>query len=64
MIKEAEAESKNSANMEAMRRHTEKLRLAGSLQDVAFNGKMVVAGKNGQEVLDFFNSTLELVASR
>ena len=47
-----------------MRIHTEKLKLAGSLVDVAYQGKMVVAGKNGQDVLGFFKDTLELVGSR
>ena len=31
LIKEANSESSNSAKMEGMRRHTEKMRLAGSL---------------------------------
>lgn len=64
LIKEANSESSNSAKMEGMRRHTEKMRLAGSLQDVSFNGKMVVAGKNGEAVLDFYKDTLNLVGSR
>jgi hypothetical protein len=33
--KEAEAESSNSQHMEGMRRHTEKLKMAGSLKHVA-----------------------------
>jgi len=54
LIKEAVAESSNSNNMEGMRKHTEKIRLAGSLIDVAYGGKMVIAGKTGQDVLGFF----------
>ena len=64
LIKESKAESQNSNNMEPMRIHTEKMKLAGAMQEAAWKGKMVVAGKNGGEVLNFFKDTLSLVGSR
>jgi len=48
LIKEATAEEKAAASMEGLRRHTEKMKLAASLEELARNGKMVVSGKNGQ----------------
>ena len=58
------AELQNSNNMEPMRIHTEKMELAGALQGTARKGKIVVAGKNGEEFLNFFKNTLTLVGSR
>lgn len=64
LIKEAVAEEKAASSMEGVRRHTEKMKLASSLEQLAKNGHMVVSGDNGQKVLDFYNQTLDLVASR
>lgn len=64
LIKEAEAESKAQNAMEGLRRHTEKMKLAGGLKQLAGKGHMIVSGKNGQQVLDYYNQTLDLVASR
>ena len=64
LIKEATAEEKSSAAMEGIRRHTEKMKLAASLQELAKRGKMVISGKNGQQVMDFFNSTIVQVGNR
>jgi hypothetical protein len=64
LMKEAAAEGNASAAMEGMRRHKEKMKLAGGLKSLASQGHMVVAGANGQKVLDFYNQTLDLIASR
>lgn len=64
MTKEAEAESSNSEHMEGMRRHDEKLKMAKSLQAMSESGHMIVSGKNGQDVLNFYNDTLDVVAKR
>ena len=64
MTKEAEAEMANSQHMEGLRKHDEKMKMAKSLEAMAKNGKMVIAGKNGQDVLNFYNETLETVANR
>lgn len=50
--------------MEGLRKHKEKLKMAESLAEMAKHGKMVIAGKNGQDVLNFYNETLETVANR
>jgi uncharacterized membrane protein YqiK len=64
LIREATAEEKAQANMEGLRRHSEKMKLADGLENLARKGNMIVAGENGQKVLDFYNQTLEIVASR
>ena len=62
--KEALAELQQSDNMEPMRRHMEKMKLNTSLQVLAEKGNMVVSGKNGQQVLDFYNGTIDQIAER
>jgi hypothetical protein len=64
LIKEAGAEERSSTAMEGMRRHEEKMKLADSMQELASKGHMIVSGKNGQQVLDYYNNTLDLVAKR
>lgn len=54
----------NSQHMEGIRKHDEKMKMAKSLEAMAKNGRMVIAGKNGQDVLNFYNETLETVANR
>jgi len=41
--------------MEGVRRHTEKMKLADGLKQLAGKGHMIVSGKNGQQVLDYYN---------
>jgi hypothetical protein len=62
--REAEAELNQSGNMEPMRRHTEKMELNHALQRLAENGNMIVSGKNGQNVLDFYNGAIDQISSR
>ena len=62
--KEAEAELDQSGNMEPMRRYMEKMKLNNSLKFLASNGKMVVSGQNGQQVLDFYNGTIDQIIER
>jgi glycerate-2-kinase len=57
--KEADAELEQSENIEPMRRHMEKMKLNESLKVFGNQGHMVVSGKNGQNVLDFYNKTIE-----
>jgi hypothetical protein len=64
LIKEAEAESANSNKMEGMRRHTEKMSLANAYDNNKSNLKMVVAGKNGQDILDYYINSIQLVETR
>jgi hypothetical protein len=62
--KEADSELEQSGNMEPMRRHMEKMKLNNSLQLLAKSGNMIVSGKNGQQVLDFYNGTIDQIAER
>lgn len=62
--KEATAESANADFMEGERRHNEKMKMANSLKVMAEKGHMIVSGKNGQDLLNFYNDTLETVAKR
>lgn len=64
LITEANAEEKCSGNMEGMRRFSEKLKMANGLKKLATQGHMVISGKQGEQVLDFYSATLDLVASR
>ena len=59
LTKEANAESQNSEQMEGLRKHNEKLKMAKTLKAMAHNGHMIVSGKNGQDVLNFYNETLD-----
>lgn len=61
-MKESAAEASHSNNMEGKRRHDEKLHMTKALKDVASSGHMIVSNKNGQSVLDFYNSALDSVA--
>jgi len=38
--------------------------LANGLKKFSEHGNMVVSGQNGQKVLDFYNQTLDIIASR
>lgn len=64
LIKEANSELTNSAKVDPMRRHQEKMTLASSLDHISSNGKMVVAGANGQSILNFYNDTMNEVGAR
>ena len=64
MIKESDAETNQANNMEGMRRHTEKMSLVKGMETMAGKQKMVVAGNNGQKVLEFYNSAVDLVQKR
>ena len=45
--------------MEGLRKHNEKLKMAKTMRAMAHNGHMIVSGKNGQDVLNFYNDTLD-----
>lgn len=64
LIKESQAEQQNSSKMEGLRRFTEKMALADSLSNISVGGKVIVSGKNGQKVLDYFNDTIDTIGNR
>ena len=50
--------------MEGLRRHDEKMGLVSGMEQMARKQKMVVAGNNGNKVLDYYNATVDLVGKR
>ena len=61
---EADAEAKNSSNMEGHRRHVEKMAMSDALVTLAEQGHIVVSGKTGQDVLNYYTGALERVSKR
>jgi hypothetical protein len=61
---ESNAEANQGNNMEGMRRHKEKMVLVGGMAGMASKQKMVVAGANGQKVLEYYNNTVDMVQKR
>ena len=61
LVTEAVQESNQQANMAMQRKHAEKMKLNDALENLAKRGHMVVSGQNGQQVLNFFNSTIDQV---
>jgi type IV secretory pathway ATPase VirB11/archaellum biosynthesis ATPase len=64
LIKEANAEEKAASSLESVRRFNEKMKLAAGLESLAKKGHMVISGENGKQVLDYFNSAIDLINSR
>jgi len=64
LTRESQAEEKVSDKLEAVRRHTEKMALANALKNLSSNGKMILSGKSGKDVLEYYNKTLDLVSQR
>ena len=62
LMTEAVQESNQQQNMAAQRKHNEKMKLNSALETLANRGHMIVSGKNGQNVLNFFNKTIEQIA--
>lgn len=64
LVIESVQESNQQGNMAATRKHTEKMKLNSALEVLAQRGHMVVSGANGQQVLNFFNQTIEQVTKQ
>jgi hypothetical protein len=62
-IKEANAEETYANNLQAKRKHEQRLRKSQSLQSLMRDKKVIIGGKNGQELLDYFSETTDLVDS-
>lgn len=60
-IKEATAEENFANNLEMKRKHEQRMRKAGNLGKMMKNNKVVISGKNGQELLDYFRETGDMV---
>ena len=58
---EADAEASQSANLENKRKAEEKMLTAKNMSLLAKNNKIVISGKNGEDLLNFFKETTDLV---
>ena len=63
-MKEASSEEKAAGAMEGTRKHDEKMKLAETLKKLSSNGHMVISGKNGEQVLNYFNKTIDDISKR
>lgn len=64
LIKESQAESSNSNKMDGMRRHDEKMLAANVLKTSAEDSKIVVSGKNGEKLINYYVNTLDEIDKR
>jgi muramoyltetrapeptide carboxypeptidase LdcA involved in peptidoglycan recycling len=62
LVTEAVQESNQQQNMAMSRKHAEKMKLNTALERLASKGHMVVSGQNGQQVLNFFNNTIDQIS--
>ena len=47
--------------MQPMREHEERMAMSDSLQTTAYDGKMVVSGRSGANVLGFYHDAMSQV---
>jgi len=59
--KEAATESENSENIQPMRSHEARMEMSDVLEKMAKDGKFVVSGKTGQQVLDSFTGVIKTI---
>jgi hypothetical protein len=64
LVTEAVQESNQQGNMQMQRKHNEKMKLNNALETLAERGHMVVSGQNGQQVLNFFNKTIDQITGQ
>lgn len=58
---EADAEASQSANLENKRKHMQRMKVTENNAMIARNNKIVISGKNGEELLNFFKETNDQV---
>ncbi len=58
---EADAEASQSANLENKRKHEQRMKVASNNSAIAKNNKIVISGKNGEDLLSFFKETNDQV---
>lgn len=64
LIKESVAEANAQENMNPLRKHAEKMKLNQALKTMSSNANIVLSGKNGQSLLDFYNNTITEISGR
>ena len=57
MIKEADAETEQANNLELKRKHEQRMKKTDNLKLLMKDKKIVIAGSNGEQLLDYCNQT-------
>lgn len=59
--RESEAELAMSGNLENSRKHVERMKMTANLTNLSAKGKIVISGKNGEQLLSFFKEIGDMV---
>lgn len=57
MLKEADAETDQANNLERKRKHEQRMKKTDNLRMMMKDKNIVIAGMNGEQLLDYFNET-------
>lgn len=60
-IKEAEAEGSNANNLDFKRKHEQRMKKTDNMSNLMKDNKIIIGGKSGEQLLDYFNETSEMV---
>ena len=61
VMAEAEAENANAANLDPIRKYEQKIKMTENLQTAIRNNKIIISGENGEQLLNYFKETNDLV---
>ena len=60
-LAEAEAEASQAANLDGKRKYEQKMKMAEGMKKMVLNNQIVIGGANGEELLNYFKETADLV---
>ena len=60
-MSEADSENAQAANLDAVRKFDQKMKMTQNLQTTIRNNKIILSGENGDQLLNFFKETNDLV---
>jgi hypothetical protein len=58
---EADAENDNQNNLQMKRKHEQRMKKTDNLRELMKDNKIVIGGHSGEQLLDYFKETGELV---
>jgi len=61
VLAEAESENTQAANLDSLRKYDQKIKMAENLKTAIRNNKIILSGENGENLLNFFKETNDLV---
>ena len=61
ILSEADSENAQAANLDAVRKFDQKMKMTQNLQTTIRNNKIILSGENGDQLLNFFKETNDLV---